>query len=154
MRTIPTPGLGNGHLGQVQNLRTSLYSHVNPVLLRSLQIMSWKAERFARVRSSLNKLNLILTTPLTRSRVSVTNLIDNAEKFGKAAALLAGFLYVVGLLLYGLYTAGLHVRSFELIRVKYVFVGTLYCVLAFSHLVLPALRTGWLRIARGCPVCS
>jgi len=75
--------------------------------------------------------------PSTISLKSVENLASNIEKIGKISAGLLALLYIVGLIIFGLYQNAQHIRSIELFKVRYLLVGFYYLAFLFLHLVFP-----------------
>jgi len=80
--------------------------------------------------------------PKSISPVSIESLANNLENIGKAGAGLLALLYVVGLIIFGLYHSALHIRSIEFFKVKYLFVGFYYFAFLFLHLFYP---TWWIK---------
>lgn len=75
--------------------------------------------------------------PTTMSPKSVEGIASNLEQIGKLSAGLLAIFYVVGLIIFGLYYSSLNVRSFELFKVRYIFVGFYYLAFLLLHLVYP-----------------
>jgi hypothetical protein len=75
--------------------------------------------------------------PKTFSPASIESIAKTLESFGKTGAGILAILYVVGLIIIGLYNSSLHIRSVELFKVKYLFVGFYYFTFLFLHLIFP-----------------
>lgn len=82
-----------------------------------------------------NILNKFL--PSAFSPKSVESLANTIEFLGKVIAGLLAIFYVAGLIIFGLYHSALHIRSIELLQVRYLYVGFYYFAFLFLHLALP-----------------
>lgn len=85
------------------------------------------------------KLESILSKflPSSMSPKSIENFANNIETIGKIAAGLLAVFYVAGLVIFGLYHSKLHIRSIELLQVRYLLVGFYYFAFLFLHLAVP-----------------
>lgn len=86
--------------------------------------------------------------PSSISPKSIESFANNVETFGKIIAGLLAIFYVAGLILFGLYHSNLHIRSIELLQVRYLFVGFYYFAFMFCHLAVPIwwIKRIWLKI--------
>jgi hypothetical protein len=75
-------------------------------------------------------------------------IAQEIETLGKIGAATVGLFYVVGLIIFGAYYSQLHIRSIELFKVRYLFVGFYYAVFLFMHLFLQHryLKRWWLKV--------
>lgn len=96
------------------------------------------------------KLESILSKllPSSISPKSIESFANSIETIGKITAGLLAVFYVVGLVIFGLYHSKLHIRSIELLQVRYLFVGFYYFVFLFLHLAVPVwwIKRVWLKI--------
>lgn len=96
------------------------------------------------------KLESILSKflPSSISPKSIETFANNVEIFGKIIAGLLAIFYVTGLIIFGLYHSNLHIRSIELLQVRYLFVGFYYFAFLFLHLAIPVwwIKRIWLKI--------
>jgi len=96
------------------------------------------------------KLESILSKflPSSISPKSIEAFANNVEIFGKIIAGVLAIFYVAGLIIFGLYHSNLHVRSIELLQVRYLFVGFYYFAFLFLHLAVPVwwIKRIWLKI--------
>lgn len=85
------------------------------------------------------KLETILSKflPSSISPKSIQDFANTIETFGKIVAGMLAIFYVTGLIILGLYHSGLHVRSIELLQVRYLFVGFYYFAFLFLHIAYP-----------------
>lgn len=96
------------------------------------------------------KLENILTKflPSSFTPKAVESLANNIEFLGKLGAGLLAIFYVVGLIIFGLYHSALHIRSIELLQIRYLYVGFYYFVFLLLHLILPFwwIKRTWQRL--------
>jgi hypothetical protein len=71
------------------------------------------------------------------SDLSFSEIVDEIEKYGKAAAVAAGVVYAIGLVIHTSYYNHLHIRSFEILRAKYIFVGFYYILFLALQVFVP-----------------
>ncbi len=86
--------------------------------------------------------------PASISPKSIESLSSSIENIGKSIAGLLAVLYIAGLIIFGLYQSALHIRSIELLQLRYVFVGFYYFTFLFLHLAYPVwwIKRIWIKI--------
>src|SRR6266540_414229 len=71
-----------------------------------------------------------------QNAVSYDELAKRAENAGKISVVFVGAFYVIGLFVFSSYYSSLHIRSIELFRAKYLFIGfyfTLFSLLLIAQ---------------------
>lgn len=75
-------------------------------------------------------------------------IAQDVETMGKWGVAILGALYVIGLVIWDAYFSGLNIRSIELLKVRYLFVGFYFYFFTAAHLLVPHkyIKQRWLRI--------
>src|SRR5262245_20565950 len=90
-----------------------------------------------------------IISPNTKNEKPKQSFADKVQLIGKMLGGLLAFTYLVGLMIYTLHLYSMYVRSIELLRIRYIFIGFYFLLFLVIQLAVPfaLLKRKWVIVA-------